>query len=142
MLISLLIRFWYFIPILLLAFSTWYYKTGMERTQRHYDGYKAEVRILGEIAEKAAKQKEAEYEQKIKLSMSNRLASYKRVREQSRERPVSITPAIAPGSEQICFDPPAFDAAIEQYRERVRRLVEQGDEAQIDAETLINAWPN
>lgn len=150
--LTLLAKFWFVIPIALLMASTAYYKhdAKSEHTERvkvaaEYEQFTVGVKLAGDKATLEAKRKDAENAKTIQSAVAGRADALKRLRDSvqgnSSGRPLSLTPAVAAGTSEICFEPTAFAAAVEQYRRSVRRIVEQGDEAQIDAQALIQGWP-
>ena len=150
-LLPLLARFWFVVPIALLMASTAYYRgqTHQEHAKRieveaAYEQFKAGVKIAGEAAQAAAKAKDQANEKTIKSAVAGRADALRRLRDaesNTSSRSVPLVPAAAAGDRQICFDPPALTAAVERYRARVRGLAQSGDEAQIDAQALIDGWP-
>jgi hypothetical protein len=140
--LTLLARFWFVIPILALGASTMYYRADAHSTRTEFDLYKQQ--IATKIAEQKADalKKEADDAKKISDAVSGRNDALSRLRQASASaRRVPLTPAATSGSSEIIFDQKALDAAVERYRGRVRQLVIQGDEAQIDAQTLLQSWP-
>ena len=114
----------------------------LEACNAKYESFVAQTRILGEQAKAAKEKKEAQDAKRVNDAVASRDDALRRLRdERSRSSRVPLTPAAPAGSEQICFGQSALAAAVEQYRERVRGLVEAGDEAQIDAQALLRAWP-
>ena len=135
--------------IIALAMGAAYYKghkAGADEVQQKFDLFTAQVKAEGEKAKADALQKEKDYATQITTATDARNAALSRLQlaqaaaNSSRNR-VSLTPAPAAGSTKICFEPVAFAAAIERYRQRVAGVVGTGDSAQIDAQTLIQAWP-
>lgn len=139
----LLRQFWYAIPILFLLLAAAYYRNDAHNTQTAFDLYKTQ--IAARIAEQKAEalKKEADDAKKISDAVTGRNDALSRLRQAAASaRSVPLTPAAASGSSEIHFDQKALDAAVERYRGRVRQLVIQGDEAQIDAQTLLQSWPS
>ena len=144
--LSLLGRFWFVPVILIMGLAVHHYRTELRVTTAEFEAYKSKVAELGAQAEKRKIEVESANANQIRDAVSSRnaaLASLRAAQAQAaagRSR-VPLTPAAAAGSGALCFDQKALSAAVERYRERVRGLVEIGDEAQIDAQALVRAWP-
>jgi len=109
--------------------------------KEEYATFQADVRAKGELAEKERIRKEAEYAKSIKTAVSGRADALKRLRDSTSSRRASLSPIAPAGSDLLCFSATEFDRAIEHYRGRVRGVVTEGDAAQIDAKSLLEAWP-
>jgi len=114
----------------------------LKAVKAEYAQYQAGVKAQGELAIKANKAKEAQYAKNIKSAVAGRDAALKRLRDSAGSSAAPISPKPPAGSDQLCFDPPAFAAAVEAFRSGVQGIVTEGDAAQIDAESLVQAWPN
>ena len=142
--ITLLSRFWYVLVIVALLASTAWYRNSAEKTQLKFDAFVSETKALGEQAKAHKIEKEYQDAKQITDAVTSRnaaLASLRTAQANASRSRVPLAPQATAGSSQICFDPPALSAAVERYRGRVRGLVETGDEANIDAKALIQAWP-
>ena len=112
--------------------------------QARFDAFTEQVDTLGKAQEAKNKEKESQDAKAIRDAVTGRdiaLNSLRNEINRASGRPASLTPAAPAGSGDICFDPPAFAAAVERYRGRVRAIVGTGEEAQIDARTLLEGWP-
>ena len=132
--------------ILGMAGAIHYYKSELQVVTAQYEGFKETVKANGEAAIAKAALKEKEHEITINDALGVRDDALNQLRlAQAAARaaggrvPLLAAPAQASGT--ICFDQKALSAAVERYRDRIFDLVVQGDEAAIDAQTLINAWP-
>lgn len=144
MFLTLLARFWYIPAMLVMALAIHHYRSQVEVVTARYEAFQSEVKALGEQAKAHKIEVEAKNEKAIADAVGSRnaaLASLRLAEANARSRSMPLTPASPAGSSQICFDPPALSSAVEQYRGRVLGLVTQGDEAQIDAATLLKSWP-
>jgi hypothetical protein len=91
-------------------------------------------------AEQALKQ-EKEHALQVNDAMSTRDAAINRLRDneiRSRSLRTNITPQ---GSERLCFNRTAFDAALQQFLGDVEVLLAEGDTALINLQTTLAAWP-
>lgn len=142
MILPILGRFWWLPVVIVLSLATLYYKHAYNASEARYVVFEAKVEALGEAAKVAAKKEELKHEQAISAAVAGRDVARKRLREQiAGSGRVSLTPQTAPGSDAICFGTAEFAAAVERYRAGVRGLVGAGDEAAIDAKTLLEGWP-
>jgi hypothetical protein len=119
---------------------------GAQEVQEKFDLFTAQVRAEGEKAKADALQKEKDYATQITVAVTSRDDALKRMqlaeaRANAARRAMPLTPASTSAGGAICFDQKALSSAVEQYRGRVSHLVEQGDEAQLDAQTLVKSWP-
>lgn len=119
-----------------------YYRSEYLVEKANYAAFVEKTNALGEAAKLAKKTKEDEDAKRIVGAESERDTARRLLNAErtSRSR-MRLTPQAANGSNEISFDSKALDAAVERYRGRVRELVIQGDEAQIDAATLLKSWP-
>ena len=122
----------------------------LESCKADFSAFKAQVKQLGEQAEKEARAKEKANEKRIADANTERDAALKRLRE--RRYPgggiVSRAPAAPAGSSQVCIGAEAYNAAFREFSQSLERFLaeafgyaQDGDAAQIDAETLLKAWP-
>jgi len=142
--LPLLQRSWWAIPALGLVLATVYYRTEYHLSEAHFGAYRTQIEAVAAQAQLAAKLKEETNAKTIVDAVADRNDAISRLQlaeAANRSKRVPLTPAPAQGSASLCFDPPALSSAVEQYRGRVRGLVTQGDEAQIDSQTLIKSWP-
>jgi hypothetical protein len=119
--------------------------------QADYDLFVAKVKKEGDLALAEAAKKEKGYADQITVATSARDAALLKLRQSAANPgrgPLSPSPSPAPGSKQVCLDPTAYAAALAGYRERlatilgrIDQLAPEGDAAQIDAQTLLKAWP-
>ncbi len=141
--LSLLGRYWPYILIAILGLVVHHYRGALIASENDYMAFRAKVEVLGEQAKLQAKLKEESYAKAITTATAGRTAALDQLRKQinTPSSHVPLTPAVAPGDTAICFDPPAFAAAVERYRSRVQGIVGSGEEAQIDARALLGSWP-
>src|SRR5690349_2470067 len=79
------------------------------------------VRAEGEAAEKVARQKEKDYEKRIKTATGERDTALARLRNRPPSRKLSSGPEAPAGSETVCFPTATYNAALRRYRERLER---------------------
>lgn len=120
-----------------------------EREKTQFAVFKANVEILGKKAKEDADKKEKADAKKIKDAVSERDAALKRLRERPHRSDLSAAPVAPTSSGSVCFPTSAYNAALGRYRERLERglggiqsIATEGDAAQIDAQSLIRAWPS
>ena len=101
----------------------------------------AKVEAAGIVAQKVAAAKEKEDAKRITDALTDRDTALKRLRLSASRGNVPILSSGPSGSGEICGEQKALSAAIERFRGGVRSLVESGDEAQIDAQSLVRSWP-
>ena len=116
-----------------------------------FTAFKQTVEANGKRAQAEAKLKETQNAQAISGALTERDAALGRLRDsqkRSASRRVSKAPAAPAGSDQVCIGSAAYNAAFQRFRERLvsnldglGALAVEGDEAQLDAQTLIQAWP-
>ena len=116
-----------------------------------FSEFKSTVEANGKRAQAEAKLKEATNAQAISGALTERDAALVRLRDsqkRSASRRLSSGPAAPAGSDQICISSTAYNAAFQRFRERLvssldglGSLAVEGDEAQLDAKALIEAWP-
>ena len=144
MYLTLLMRFWFLIPIAILTATTAYYKHEATYNHDQLITYKATVDALGQAQAQASRQKDAEHAKTIANAVTDRDLAIKRLRESETSRRasyLSVVPDAPASGGGLCFDPSAITAAVERYRQRVAGVVAEGDAAQIDARALLQAWP-
>ncbi len=127
--------------ILLLSVGVYVQTKRLGAVKAEYAGFVAKVKAEGELAEAERIRKEAEYAKSIKVAVTGRADALKRLRDSSGQRQTSLSPATPAGSGLLCFSPAEFDGAVERFRGGIRALVTTGDEANIDARALLEAWP-
>lgn len=131
--------------VLLLVLLGWLHivRADLKVTEAQFESFKDKTAALGEQAKAHKIEKEANDAKAIQSALGERDAAIKRMRDYiaSRSR-VPLTPASPGGGDKICFSQKALSAAVERYRAGVRGIIEQGDAAQIDAQTLVNGWPS
>ena len=139
-------RVWLGIAFLLLAGYAQYQKSEARAYKDKLAVFTAQVESIGKQAIERNRRIEDANKSRIDVAIANRDASIARLRvlvQQARSgsgaMPIVPAPAAAGGS--ICYDQSAVSAAVERYRQRVIGIVESGDEAQIDANFLLKAWP-
>ena len=121
----------------------------LESCKKEAAAFVAQVEANGKIAEAAAKLKEAQDAKQIKDALTQRDVALAKLRGHNSSGYRLPTAAIAAGSgSQVCFGADAYHAAMGAFGKSLERFVddahgfaEQGDAAQIDAVTLIQAWP-
>ena len=128
-------------------------RADLGEVKAQYEGFKQTTEANGKKAEAEAKLKETQNAQTISTAVTSRNDALERLRAvqaaaSSASRRLSGSPTAPAGSSQICLESAAYNAAFAKYRDRlgaglegIRRLVIEGDEAQIDAQTLFKAWP-
>jgi len=144
---SLLIRFWKPIGLILVILATVAYvnvlRSERDAIRAEYAGFKAQVQAQGEAAEKVAKAKEsADKKRKEQADAENtRLrtanAALNRSLRESRSAS-SFVPAAPSGSaspDRACFDRAELERAIQSLDERVSQLIGKGDQAITDLDT-------
>lgn len=144
--LTLLGRFWYVPVIALMALAVHHYRSELRVVEAEYAAFVSKVEALGEQAKARKIEVEASNAKQITDAVTSRNAALASLRSaqaaaDARSRSMPLAPAAAKGSSVQCFEPQALSAAVERYRGRVLGLVTQGDEAAIDAATLIRAWP-
>lgn len=151
--LALLRQFWPYIVMALLAAAVYHYKHDAKDARNELALFKADIATKAAQAERDAAKKEKADEQKINAAVAGRDAALASLRAAQAQRnsgrgSVPYTALASPAGSQKCIDPAAATAAVERYRRAVaegRRRVEEivgiGDEAQIDAKSLLSAWP-
>ena len=121
--------------------------------QAKYDGFVQTTEANGRTAVAEAKLKEKTNEEAITTANTGRADALGRLRISEAAlsaagRRLPSSPAAPAGSSQICFESATYNAAFSKYRdrliasmERLGQLVVEGDEAQIDAKSLLQSWP-
>ena len=104
--------------------------------------FKTEAEALGRLAQAKAKEKEADDAKRIAVAVADRDAALRRLSdERSRGRELSVSLKPPAGSDRLCFDAKAFDAAISGFLAETEGLVTAGDTSLIDSKALLDAWP-
>lgn len=129
------------------------YIDGRKDVQVQFDAYRNEVNAASLSAEKEKTRMEKIYEDRVASADAGRNSALAGLRAAqaaaSSGRSASASNPVAPsGSKQVCFDAPAYTAAFQQFGKQLdgfiqgaRGLIVEGDSAQIDAQTILNAWP-
>ena len=117
------------------------YASRLQSCKTEHAEFVAKVELLGKQAEAAAKLKESQDAKQIKDALSDRDAALKRLHNNTNQNRVPLVPPAPTGSSEICYEQSFLNTAVERFRTGVRSLVTVGDEAQIDAQALIKAWP-
>ena len=123
-----------------------HYRSELKLTEAQYEVYRANVKALEEQAKAHTIEVEAKNERQITDAIGSRNAALSSLRAAQAQanagrNSVPLSPAAPAGSDQICFSQKALSSAVERYRGRIFDLVKEGDEASIDANALIQAWP-
>lgn len=119
-----------------------HYKADRDAIQAQFGAFKDQVSRLGKEAEARAKQREADDAKRIAVAVAGRADALRRLSdERSRSGQLSVTPKPPAGSDRLCFDAKAFDAAVSGFVGEVSGLVTAGDTALIDSKALLEAWP-
>lgn len=122
----------------------------VESCKTEFAAFKAQVKQLGEQAEKEARAKEKANEKRIADANNERDAALKRLRDRERSRSRNLSSAAAPANSgnRVCIPTATYNSAMGEFREVLARVMAEvdgyatrGDEAAIDADTLIKAWP-
>lgn len=129
-----------------------HYRSELNVTEAQFGAFKAQVEAVGKQAEAAAKLQEVANAAKISSAMSDRdaaLARLRGVQANANRSFVPNNPAAPAGSRQVCFDSKAYSAAFERFGtgldaslRRITGVAVEGDVAQLDAVTLLKAWPS
>ena len=145
-----LLNYWKYIVMGLLLAACAFYRWDAQRWEKKYYTFVAEVKVIGEAAKKAAKEKEAEDKakkekadaenRKSKSDLAGLYAAYRSLRDQRTSS--SLLPSAAPGagaSETITFDRTGLDNALSGFDKGVTGLLEKGDQAIVDLNTA-KSW--
>ena len=117
-----------------------------------YNAFVDGVKEAGDKAEKKRKEKEAETAKNLNTAVTERDAALNRLRDNARKgagsRGLPKAPTATAGSNQICIPTATYNTAFGEFGKELFRFVEaargyaiEGDEAQIDAQTLLKGWP-
>ena len=158
--LTLLRQFWYVVPIVILFLWGEYEhhaantaRKDLSVLQAQFDGFKDKIEAQGKQAKAEAKLKETQNAQAVTVAVAGRNDALHRLHvvqaaANSASRSLSRSPTAPAGSNQVCFDSAAYNAAFAKYRNRlgigldgIRKLAFEGDEAQIDGQALLKAWP-
>jgi len=140
---TLLKQFWYVGIILILGLLVAYYHGEYVQAEQNLAVFVRTTEAVGKQAAANNRRREDEWKKKATNAWISRDDARRRLRDaedSSRSRP-PLTPRLAAGAAEICFEPTVFAGAIERFRAGVRGLVREGDAAQIDAASLLEAWP-
>lgn len=141
------------VVILSLTVGVHHYRSEYVRVSSEYDGYKKVVEAQGKQAIAESKLQETKNETKIELATRSRDDALKQLRiaqaaANAAGRRMPEAPRAPAGSKTVCFDADKYNTAFSKYRERLtgsmeglRGLAIEGDRAQIDAKSLLEAWP-
>jgi hypothetical protein len=103
-----------------------------------------QTRQLGEAQIAKNKETEAKNAQKISSALSARNDAISKLR-QSLASPragfVSGDTGASAGNSNVCFERQALDAALRRLDSGVSQIIGSGDQAVIDAISLLQAWP-
>lgn len=125
--------------------------SALDRERTAFATFKAQVEANGKIAEAKAKEKEVRDAKQIQVAVAQRDVALGRLRDatSAASRRLSDSPAAPAGSQNVYLESAAYTAAFREFREQLERsmaeairLAAEGDAAQIDAQTLLNAWPS
>ena len=111
--------------------------------------FKANVEALGKLAEAEKLKKEAQDAKQIQDALTQRDVALRRLSSvNARRSPVSDNSAGAAAGSTVCIPTTAYNSAMGEFGKSLERFLAEtgryaqvGDEAQIDAVSLIQAWP-
>jgi hypothetical protein len=127
-----------------------HYKHEYEAEEAVYAKFVAETKAVGLQAIADNKQKELDNAKRLAAANDARDAATACLRDDkcAGRRSVSANQPASFGNGQVCADASAVDAAFQRYTDRLNAilpridgLATQGTEANIDAASLIQAWP-
>ena len=127
-----------------------YYRSELKVTEAQFESFKDKTAALGEAAKAAKVLKETQDAKQIADAVVARDDALAKLRQSAGagSRRLSSAPAAPAGSNQICFGAAAYTAAFAEFGKSLGRfmaetngLAIEGDAAQIDAKSLIQAWP-
>lgn len=102
----------------------------------------------GEIALQYAKRKDADNANRIKTAITDRDTALARLRKSALAIRVPYVPIAAPAGSQVCGRASIINDALASFGQAInRRLADaqrdavEGDAAEVDAKTLVDAWP-
>lgn len=122
----------------------------LDTCKAEYATFKAEVKVLGDAAVKAAKERDAaDKVKKEKADVQNAksrrdldglYAAYRGLRDsRSRSGGLSEAPTFAPSADRSCFNSAKFVGAVENLETGVLTILERGDGAIVDLDGA-RAW--
>lgn len=140
--------------MLVLAMLGAYFKgkhDGGQIVQLKFDVFVSEVKAAGAKAEADKAIKEKADAEKITAAVAGRDVALARLRDaqaSAASRRLPSNPAAPSGSNKVCFSSTAYNAAFKQFGDGLNKFLQsatgfaiEGDTAQLDAQTLVNAWP-
>ena len=115
----------------------------LESCKAEYAQFRAEVKVLGEAAIKAAKEREAADKKrkeqadvanaKTRRDLAGVYDAYRKLRDsRSRSGGLPEAPAFAPSADRSCFNSAKFVGAVENLETGVLTILERGDGAIVD----------
>lgn len=121
----------------------------LESCKEEHQKFVSQVEANGKLAEQRKKEKEAQDEKRIQDAVSQRDVALKRLRDnRSASRSLSDNSIASAGNPTVCVPATVYNTAMARFGkdlsgflEATGRYAERGDEAQIDAQALIQAWP-
>lgn len=129
------------------------YVEGSHDVQVKFDAFVNDTKAAGLKAQQDNLDKEKLYATNIANANAGRataLSELQRVQAAASagRRASSSNPAAPAGSSYVCIESKSYNAAFQQFGKRldeflpaVRGLAVEGDKAQIDAQSMIRAWP-
>lgn len=130
------------------------YLTGKLEVQTKFDAFVNETKAAGLKQQQDNLDKEKTYAAQIATANTGRADALQRLQlaqqaaERAGRRAASNNPAAAAGRSKVCFTAAGYNAAFKQFGADLDRFIQnargfavEGDAAQIDATTLIRAWP-
>lgn len=146
--------------VMALAFASAYalghhrgYVEGEQVVQVKFDKFVNDTTAAGLKAQQDNLDKEKTYATNIANATAGRayaLGELQRLQAAASagRRASTNNPSAAAGSKQVCIDSAAYNAAFQQFGSKLdgfiqaaRGLAVEGDSAQIDAKSVIDAWP-
>ena len=119
-----------------------------ERQKEQFAVFKAQVEVLGKQAKAAAEKKDKDNAKQIKDALASRDVALSRLRSHTRSSPVSDNSAPASAGATICLPTATYNSAMGEFGKRLERFMadtggysQEGDAAQIDAQSLLQSWP-
>lgn len=140
--------------VALIAAGAWAKREATQRAEVEgkFAAFKESVKTLGEEAEKDRKKKEKENAENLSTAVGERDAARKQLRDYAGKsagsRKLPSATAASSSSGQSCIGTAAYLAAMAAFRKELGSGMAAadgytlaGDEAQIDAQTLLKGWP-
>lgn len=128
------------------------YVAGQKNIQTKFDAFVNDTKAAGLQAQKDNLEKERLYATQITTANVERSDALKRLsvtQANSNRRASADNPSAAAGSKAVCISSDAYNSAFQQFGKQLdgfiqdaRKLIGEGDAAQIDAQTLLKAWPS